>query len=298
MTEVVGGGVHPAAVAMILTGAVLHATWNMLVRRGGHPEAFAWWLAASAAVLWLPLGVYLWLTVGIPAAGWPFVVATSVIHAIYFVLLGRAYEHGELSLVYPIARGTGPLLVPAIAVPLLGERLTPVGIVGVALIVIGVVTLQMGGLRAGAFDRLIATLRLPAARYALATGVTIAVYTVVDKAGVGVVHAVLYGYLLFAGSAALASIYFWRARRVALLACWRDDRRSILIAGVISPITYFLALAAFQLGQVSYLGPMREISIVLAALLGALALRERVDLARMVSAAVTALGVAIIAFGG
>src|SRR5690242_14151347 len=108
----------------------------MLVRRGSHPEAFAYCLALAASAIYLPLGVYLIATVGLPAAGLPFVGITAVIHAFYFVLLGRAYETGHLGLVYPIARGSGPLLVPAIAVPLLGERLSPLGLVGIACIVV------------------------------------------------------------------------------------------------------------------------------------------------------------------
>ena len=83
-----------------------------------------WWLSVVAALLYLPVGAFLFIRHGVSAEGWPFVVATIVIHAVYFVLLGRAYEHGDLSLVYPIARGTGPLLVPLFAVPLLGERLS------------------------------------------------------------------------------------------------------------------------------------------------------------------------------
>jgi uncharacterized membrane protein len=269
----------------------------MLVRRGAHPEAFAWWLAVAATALYLPLGAYLLLTAGLPEPGWPFVAATAVIHAFYFVLLGRAYEHGDLGLVYPIARGTGPLLVPAIAIPLLGERLSPLGALGIALIVVGVVTIGIGGFGPAALKRLGALARHPAARYALATGVTIAIYSVNDKAGVRWVHPVLYGYLLFVGASILAAPYFWLARREATVACWRANRRSILLAGALSPLTYFLALVAFQLGPVSYLAPMREVSIVIATVLGTVGLGERFSGARLVSAILTAAGVVLIGLG-
>jgi drug/metabolite transporter (DMT)-like permease len=281
----------------VLTGSFLHALWNMLVRRGAHPEAFAWWLAAAATVVYLPLGAYLLMTVGLPRPGWPFVAVTAVVHVFYFILLGRAYEHGDLGLVYPIARGTGPLLVPAIAIPLLGERVSPLGAAGVALIVVGVVTLGAGGFGPAAARRLGEAVRHPAARYAFATGVTIAIYSVNDKAGVARVHPVLYGYLLFLGSSILAAPYFWLARRQATVACWRANRRSIVLAGVLSPLTYFLALVAFQLGPVSYLAPMRELSIVVAAVLGTVVLGERFSKARMVSSGLTALGVVLIGLG-
>lgn len=291
------GSLSDVAIGLILAAAVLHALWNMLLRRGSHPEAFAWWLAVAAAVVYLPLAAYFLVTQGLPAAGWPFVAATGAIHALYFVLLGRAYSHGDLTVVYSIARGTGPLLVPAIAIPFLGERLSLVGAAGVAAIVVGVVTLQMGGFSAGALARLRLSTRQPAARYAFATGVTIAIYSVVDKAGVGRVHPVLYGYLLFVGAAALSSVYFLGWRRGAVVACWRENRGSIVLAGVLSPATYFLALVAFRLGQVSYLAPMREVSIVVAALLGAFVLGERLSPGRLASVLVTAFGVVMIGLG-
>jgi uncharacterized membrane protein len=271
----------------------------MLIRRGPHREAFTWWMAVAAATLYLPVGVYMLATVGLPAQGVPFVLGTSLVHAFYFTLLGRAYEHGDLSFVYPIARGTGPLLAPAIAIPLLGERLSPLGAIGIAAIVVGIVTLQMGGFTPGALTRLRVALAHPAARYASLTGVTIALYSVVDKGGVGVggVHPILYGYLLFVGGSSLSSVYFWTRRRAALVACWRSDWRTILIAGALSPLAYWLALFAFQLGQVSYLAPMREISIVIASLLGAMALREGFSAGRLASAGLTTLGVVLIGLG-
>jgi drug/metabolite transporter (DMT)-like permease len=289
--------VPTGAVALILAGALCHALWNMLVRRGAYPEGFVWWLAAAAAVVYAPLGLYLLIVVGLPAAGLPFVGATVAIHVVYFILLGRAYQLGDLSIVYPIARGTGPLLVPFIAVPLLGERLSPLGVVGIALILVGVVTLQVGGLRAGALGRLVDGMRHPAARYAFAVGVTIAFYSVVDKAGVGRVDPLLYGYLIFVGAALAAGPYFWLRCRPAVLGSWRENRGSLLLAGLLSPLSYFMALTAFRLGQVSYLAPMREVSIVLAALLGALVLGEELSASRLGSAALTAAGVALIGLG-
>src|SRR5205814_6217582 len=103
------------AVALVPSGWSLQATWSMPVRRGAHPEAFAFWLAVATSALYLPLGLYMLATIAVPVEGLPFLAITTVVHAMYFVLLGRAYEHGDLGLVYPIARGTGPLLVPALA---------------------------------------------------------------------------------------------------------------------------------------------------------------------------------------
>lgn len=282
----------------MLAGAVVHALWNMLVRRGGHPEAFMWWMSAAAALAYAPLGYWLLSQYGVSAEGVPWVVGTVLLHALYFILLGRAYRFGDLSMVYPIARGTGPLLVPVLAVLFLGEQLSLLGVVGVILIVAGVVTLPMGGLTLAAFGRLAEARHDPAARYALLTGVTIAAYSALDKAGVARVQPVLYGYFIFPGSALIAAPYFWGPLRASTLACWRENSRSIALAGALTPLSYLMALTAFSLGQVSYLAALREVSIVVAALLGALVLRERLTRARWLSACVTALGVALVGLGG
>lgn len=275
-----------------------HALWNMLVRRGAHPEPFAFCMAAAATLLYLPLGVSMWLAGGVPAEGWPFVAVTTVVHAAYFVLLGRGYEHGDLGLVYPIARGTGPLLVPVLAVPLLGEEVSPLGAVGVGLIVVGIVSLSAGGFTPAALKTLAAAARHPAARYALLTGVTIALYSVNDKVGVRWVQPALYAYIFFVGSVMLSAPYFLIARRASTVACWRTNRRSVLLAGALSPATYVTALMAFRLGPVSYLAPMRELSIVVAALLGMVVLGEPRSLSRLTSVSLTALGVMVIGFAG
>jgi uncharacterized membrane protein len=221
---------------------------------------------------------------------------TTVVHALYFILLGRGYEHGDLGLVYPIARGTGPLLVPALAIPLLGEQLSWLGMVGIGLIVVGVVSLSAGGFTPRALGTLVVAAKHPAARYAFLTGLTIAVYSVNDKVGVQWVHPVLYAYIFFVGSVVLSAPYF--ARRESTLACWRENRRSIVLAGVLSPATYVTALLAFRLGPVSYLAPMRELSIVVAALLGMIVLGEPRSSTRLASVSITAVGVMVVGFAG
>jgi len=256
-------------------------------------------MSVAATVLYLPLGIYMGTIESIPPQGWPFVVATAVIHALYFILLGRGYEHGDLGLVYPIARGTGPLLVPALAVPLLGEEVSGLGAAGIGLIVVGIVSLSAGGFTPRAFKTLSEAVRHPAARYALATGVTIALYSVNDKVGVKWVHPALYAYVFFVGSVLLAAPYFLRVgRRASTLASWRANRRSIVLAGLLAPATYVTALLAFRLGPVSYLAPMRELSIVVAALLGMVVLGEPRSYSRLASVSLTAVGVVVVGIAG
>ena len=123
------------SLVLVLLSALAHASWNLMLKRAGDPQIFAWWLLVVASVLLAPLGaVLLWFnSVGFP--GLWFVLATIGLHVFYFNLLARAYAQGDLSLVYPVARGMGPMLVPVLAVILLFEIVEPLAIGGFASII-------------------------------------------------------------------------------------------------------------------------------------------------------------------
>ncbi|MBM4417840.1 MAG: hypothetical protein FJ033_05950 [Chloroflexi bacterium] len=299
----VGGRVIPAvaddrlALPLILAGATMHATWNLLIRRGSRPEIFAWMLAVAAGVLYLPIGAWRYLVAGIPPEGVPFIIATGVIHACYFAFLGRAYASGEYSLVYPVARGLGPALVPFLAVPFLGERLSALGVAGIVGVVVGVFGVSMGGFTGAALQGLRRAFRVPGTRYALLTALTIALYSTVDRAGVRSVDPVLYGWLIFVTAPLISAPYFLRAHGAAILATAQFELRSVVLAGLMAPLAYFMALIAFQMGQVSYLAPAREAGIGIAAVLGALFLGERLGRGRLSGIALLTLGIVLIALG-
>ena len=108
---------------LILLSAIAHAGWNFLLKRANDHEAFVWWMQLGISVIFCPLAIALCILTPIKyPEGWIFVLGTSVLHAFYFVLLGRGYAHGDLSTVYPVARGTGPALVPILGVFILGDR--------------------------------------------------------------------------------------------------------------------------------------------------------------------------------
>src|SRR5437868_7837049 len=136
-----------SALALVLAAAVLHAGWNALAKRGRDPLAFLALCSCVAAPVLLPLAAPLLWRDGVPARAVPFVLATIALHVLYFYSLGRAYSTGAYSIVYPIARGLGVVLVPVGAFVLLDERLSPLGIVGVAFVVAGVLTLHQVGHR-------------------------------------------------------------------------------------------------------------------------------------------------------
>lgn len=277
-----------AALALVLTAALVHAGWNALAKRAESSLAF---LASSVGVATLalsPVAVWMLARDGFPRAAVPFVVTTVVVHAFYFYALSRAYGAGDYSLVYPIARGLGVALVPLFAVPLLGERLSPLGSAGVALVVGGIVTLQLGG---GTPRR---ERRRAGTGWAVLTGLAIATYSLNDKAGVAHLNPV--PYIAFIGLGNTLFMAPLVARDPAALRHeWQVNRRAILVASTMNLTAYLLVLFAFRLSKAGYVVAGREVSIVISAVLGSLWLKEAPLGRRLGAALVVLAGVACIA---
>jgi len=282
--------VSPVALGLVLAAAVIHAGWNALAKRAGvagDPLAFLWCAGAIGTLLYLPGVLYVLTETGLPRAALPFVVATILLHSAYFFTLGRAYRSGDLSIVYPVARGLGVVLVPGLALVIFDERLSPFGVLGITLVVLGIVILHWR-------RRARASLFAPGTGWAIATGVTIAGYSLVDKAGVARLSPLAYiGLMELGATCVLGSVLF--GRRDALRREWQVNRTAVLIAGLLSPGGYLLVLFAFQLSKAAYVVAGREVSIVLSALIGSLWMGEGRLAQRAVGALVVAAGVACVA---
>jgi drug/metabolite transporter (DMT)-like permease len=275
------------ALLLVLAAAAIHATWNALTKRAQDQLAFLWSSVSLATVVLLPVGWAFLPPEGVPRAAWPFLVATSSIHAAYFYALGRAYGSGEFSLVYPIARGLGVALVPVAAVFLLDERPSPLGALGVLLVVAGIVGINV----AAAGPR---RLMSAGTGWALVTGLSIAAYSLVDKAGVARLHPVPYIAILGVGMCLLLVPAMAR-RRAALAREWRTNWRTILVASTLNLTSYLLVLFAFRLSKAGYVVAAREISIVLSVLIGRLWLGERRVGRRLAAAGLVLAGVICVA---
>ncbi len=284
------------SLSLVLLASLAHSTWNLLLKRSGDKEVFVWCLLAAASLLLVPLGaVLLWLN-PIQGDGWWFVLATILLHILYFVLLGRSYEQGDLSLVYPIARGIGPMLVPVLAVAFLGESVALPAIFGIATIVAGIYILAWWGNFHLLLRRPLEFLSNSSTRYAMLTGVTIAVYALVDKRGVGQVQPFLYMYLMTLGSAVGLSPYILHGRGIgAIQQEWRANFRTILVAGPLMFLAYGLVLTAFSLSRVSYVAPAREVGIVIGVLMGVFLLKEPFGAGRLLGSGFILGGLVLIA---
>jgi len=284
------------ALVLVLASSIAHATWNLLLKRSGHQEAFLWWLLASASVLLAPLGVTLLWFSPISQPGWWLVLATIILHVFYFVLLGRGYSNADLSLVYPIARGMGPMLVPILAVFILGESIAPLAIAGIFAIVVGIYVISWWGHWAETLREPLRIIKNPGIRYALLTGLTIAAYALVDKRGVAHVQPFLYMYLMILGSAVGIAPYILRRHGVTVV--YRELRSNtapIVIAGLLTFLAYGLVLTAFSLSRVSYVAPAREVGIVIGVLMGVFILKEPFGKGRLLGSSFIVGGLIMIA---
>jgi drug/metabolite transporter (DMT)-like permease len=285
----------PIAIVLALVAAAMHGTWNVLVKVSGDPTDTLTRATAAGAVLMTPPAFVAWLINGRPglsveAAG--LAAMSAVLELIYIFLLSTAYRRGEVSVVYPIARGSAPLLAVLIGLTLLGERLAAPQLLGVGLLLAGIlaVTLPQTSGRA----------TLPA----LATGVAIAAYTAIDRVGVRLAAPWLYGWLLIVLLATGLVVTQWVRARLARKAAEVGRKlppgvtwRQATVVGLFMWVAYLLVLVALSIAPLAVVAPVRETAVVAVAVWGVWKLRERQAAGlKLTGAVATLLGVALLAF--
>lgn len=281
------------ALGIVLMSAMLHAVWNYCTKKSLRKVVFVWWALLAAIFLFFPMFLY-WFPTSISLPGWYCIFASGLLHAIYFGLLGNAYQRGDLSLVYPICRGSGPLFVPIFAVILIHEHVTLLGAAGIILVVSGIYTINLQSFSASAVLQPFIALRGGASLLALLTGVAIASYSLVDKVGVGHVFPPVYIYLMLVISWVALSVYVLPGERVWIKREWTANWKSIFLVGFLSNFTYLIILFAMQISKVSYVVAVREVSIVFSAAIGVLWLGERNARQKLIGAGIITCGVILI----
>ncbi len=284
-----------SVVTVVLFAALLHAGWNALVKAGPDKYLSTLLVACGAGLVSLPLLPL----VALPApASWPWLAASAACQVIYYRLLAAAYRHGDMSQAYPLMRGAAPLLVALASVPLLGERLHWRQDLAIMLICGGVLTLTiLRGASVGADSAANRANRRRATIYALLNAAVIATYTMID--GIGVRRAGTpagYTLWLFALTAALlllCSSHRWRE----LPAYARSHLRVLLVGGAGTLASYGLALWAMTLAPLAAVAALRETSILFAAVIAALFLRERLAPGRLLAVGLIACGAIVMRLG-
>jgi drug/metabolite transporter (DMT)-like permease len=283
------------ALVLVLVSAVAHASWNLLAKQGSNQEVFIWCSQVAIGVLLLPLGAFLFWRFPVERIGWLFVFGTVFLHIFYFLFLARGYANADLSVVYPIARGMGPTLAPLLGVLILGESVSPLAIVGIASVIVGIYIIYWWGSFGQIFSDPLKLLKETGTRYAVFTGLLIASYSIWDKVGVGHVTPFLYMYLMSVGTAIGMAPYLFRAHGMPMVrAELRTNGLSIVVVGMLTFLAYGLILTALTFSQVSYIAPSREIGIVVGVLLGTLVLKEPFGGGRLLGAGLIAAGPIII----
>jgi drug/metabolite transporter (DMT)-like permease len=282
------------ALGLVLTAAVVHAVWNLLAKQVPSGVPFVWLCAVTSAVWWFPVAVVAAWTGGVRLGlvGAGLIVGSSLIHIGYFLALQHGYRLGELSVTYPLARGSAPLMSTFGAVAVLGER--PTGVGGSLLLGGGVVVLSYNGSSLDAHARAQAR---RAAAVGIGVGGIIAVYTVWDAYAIKVValSPVLYNWaeeLVRASVLAVPATRRWDATH----AVWARHRGKILAVGALSPLSYTLVLVALQTSDVSQVAPLRESSVLIGVLLGARLLGEGRAVSRLLAAAAIFTGILALAW--
>ena len=285
-------------VALLIGGAALaHATWNIAMKRAGTSGTP--FIAATllvGVIAFAPFGIGSLLSSPPTAAFWIALVgASAALQLIYFLLLQRGYRLADVGVVYPVARGVGPLVSVIAAMLVFGERPGPISLAGALFVVVGVVIIGLAGTRQLGSDR---GRRARGIRYGALVGLVIAAYTLWDAAAVTLADLEPVGYywasmvvqLLVLGAIALrtpaAAVETVRAHPVATI-----------VVGVLSPLAYVAVLFAYQLAPVSVVAPAREVSVVLIALAGWMLFREPHPVRRIIGSVVVLAGIALLALG-
>jgi drug/metabolite transporter (DMT)-like permease len=289
------------ALALVLLAGFIHASWNIAAKKAGGDVRFACFTSVIMMVFWAPVGLWLgWQQV--PSWGgaeWALIAVSGVLHLVYYIVLLRGYRKADLTVVYPMARGSGPLLSSVIAIFLLGEHISAIGVAGIVAVVVGVFMVAGGpGLLRRVHDPAQRLRTRKGMVYGLLTGVFIASYTVVDGYAVKVMllSPILVDY--FGNFVRLAFLLPATLRdRPTAWRLWNLQWKYAAVVGIVSPISYVMVLYAMQVAPLSHVAPAREVSMLFAAFLGGHLLGEGDRVARLVGAASIALGVMALGHG-
>ncbi|GIG68998.1 DMT family transporter [Phytomonospora endophytica] len=283
----------PLAIGLVVCAAIAHASWNLYAKRAstGGP-VFVWLACAASTVLYFPVvaGVALavkpdWslkLLLGVGVSG--------LLHLSYILFLQRGYAKGDLSVVYPLARGTGPLLSVIVAVVFLQERPSVIALLGTGVVVCGILVIGLGS--AGG-ERMTA---MTGVLYGVGSGVMIAAYTVWDSYAVSqlaIIPLIMQWGTGLTRTLALAPYALPRINEIRKV--WREHRKPVFVVGILEPLAYLLVLFAFKYAPVTVVAPSRELSIVVGALFGWLLLGESQAVRRIAGALIVLGGIVALA---
>jgi drug/metabolite transporter (DMT)-like permease len=291
--------VHIFAVFLILLSAVAHVYWNYQVKRSSEPAIYIWCLLVISTCLFALPALWISWPIAVSRNGWYCVAGSAVFLTGYFALMAQSYRRDDLSRAYPIARGVAPLATVVWGIFFHGEHPSTPGWLGIGGIALGLLILPMPRMRLP--RRLTHAARLPLVGIlaAVGTGLCSSGYSTVDKAGVQYVPPTLYIVMIFAGAALIQTVLLWpRHGGPAFVAEIRRGGRQLCLAAVLMLGGYLLVLMALRTEPVSYVVPLRSVSVLLTVLVGTKMLGEEQRWPRLVAATLILLGIVAITCAG
>jgi len=277
------------AIVLVLVSAFLHSIWNFLLKGSGNKTAFVYILNILISIIFLPVVLFSLGSTPVSEIGILFAILSGLIHAVYFILLSKAYSHGHLSIVYPLARSS-LLFVPIWAFLLLGEKLSLEGILGILLIILGIYILHLRKISLNSLLEPFQYIREKGSVFAILTALTISFYSIVDKVGVSFLNPVPYIYIMFLFIVVFLTPYVLLNLGNSLRPEWNKNRKNIVASSVLCVSSYLLILFAFQLSKVSYIISLRQISVIIGVLLGIMLLKEKYGRIRLIASVVMFAG--------
>jgi drug/metabolite transporter (DMT)-like permease len=281
------------ALCLAILSGVGHAVWNFLTKRAVDKEAFLWWIIFLRTAFLLPLLAIWAQSISIPLVSLLCATGSAVFFGACMALMGKAYEGGELSLVYPLSR-SNPVFIPIWAALFLGERLSPLGLAGIAVTCLGVYAVGLEAISLKAILSPIRSLSTRPSQLALLTAIFASVGACIDKVGISFPQPFVYVFCLFAVMVVLYSAYVLATKGGRAIGReWQANRGNVLLGGLFGT-SYVLTLLAMTTSAVSYVISARQVSVVVGTVLGVWLLKERYGAIRIASSLLICAGVVMI----
>lgn len=279
------------AILLIILSATLHAVWNFLSKRSKDSLVFFWLSLLFESLFFLPLLLYILRNNTFNPRGCYIVMASGTFVAIYWLLLANSYRYGDLSLVYPIAR-SAPVFIPILAIIFYGEQLSPLGVIGIGTVIIGVYVIPMKSLDVRNFIKPFSHLRNKAVLFAGLTALCLSIHHLIDKTGIRFFNTVAYVWLINSVAFVILTPYImFSKRRRFIREEWRLNKWAAATTGILIMVSYALIVFVMRFEKISYIISMRQVSIVFGVMLGNIFLKERYGLVRLIASCLIFLGV-------
>ena len=269
----------------VLISTFIHATWNFLIKKSQHPYEYVQLLAVISGLVSLPFAIFFLISESFTFLGIFLSLLSGFIHVFYFYFLGTAYKKGDLSFVYPIARGTAVALVPLYGLFIMRESVTSISLIGVFVVFAGIIIL--GNIR---HIRLVDSNNL---LLSLIVGLTVSIYTIVDKYAVSLINPIfVFSVSSFVGGFLSITLIDKRVSHFYNVA--KKNLQIVLLISILSAIAYPMVLYAYKYSSVSLVAPLREISTATAAILGIIFLKETLTFYKSIGILLIVIGAILI----